>query len=74
MKIFLIVILCIAAGFAIAWPFIEKTLIRNLFAQNAKPLTGEEIKFCEKIVSEGKGLPLGLQDNAEIREMPLPSL
>lgn len=39
MKTFLIVILCIVAGFAITWPFIEKLLIKNLFGPNAKSLT-----------------------------------
>ena len=70
MKIFLIVILCIAAGFAIAWPFIEKTLIRNLYGQNAKPLTDEEIKLCEKIVRERKNYPWVCKTTLKYRKCP----
>lgn len=57
MKTFLIVIICIVAGFAIAWPFVEKLLIKNLFGPNAKPLADEEVKLCEKTVNDGKGYP-----------------
>lgn len=61
MKDFLLVILCvfmILVGLVIAWKLlIVPLLIKRLFLPNAKPLTDEELRICEKIVHEGKGYP-----------------
>lgn len=53
MKTFLIVTICVVAGFWIT----SVLLIKNLMEPAAKPLTSEELKSCEKIIKEGKGYP-----------------
>ena len=55
MSIFSVVV--IVLGVVVFLAIISWVLIKKLMEPNAKPLTEEDLKICERIVSERKGYP-----------------